>query len=1503
MTTDVRTFTAQLLAELCVEAAGEPGRIGALAENMPPLDPSAFVRAVAEARPGARVAILGDAKVRLPAIKSAILTTDPAAANKWRNDAEAQRGVPLFVLALGQTAKLNSLRTALQIVAAPDLRRLAVRRATDLLRTPEREVFWTVLGGRTGEVPTAKLLDLAASLDGVPRAKIVDREAANLYRVSLVPSDALMGAKGPAAAQKALRKTLDTLEGLRDLRSDDRDRLARMLKDGGAKEQALAKQVLRYASSHKDEDLAGLTEESVREALRWSSRSSRATTLEEDEEEETRPRRPTTRDSDDLAAEMLLRGEVREVREIGRQLREANEREDDDEAPRVKVGREKIHIRPKPGLRQSLSAFDRLVTADTWGGLISIEAEDTVAALKRINDDECHIEAFCPSAERGIEETLRLTVEHRYVQEGALHRWKRYAELRAKLLPYKNDLAKDPLVALCDDAVAATIEEALTAYGEALAAVDEAAQALTNHSALDRARRLIGQVLALDVVFIRLNNGFSAVIAPIHPFHLWRYSMLAGVLLKHGEEVKAITEDSISALLGELPPVSPNLVLSNYAVDTPLDRAYALIPVGVLGSSVEFAEPTTRQLGRFRGKALSDVCERLLRLMPHAGFGLRVALIDPPPLSNVLEDLLRARGVLAEPLPLHVTVYRTRRPVELSDEEGEALEDSAQALNHEGGSFEIERQMPLTQIKDHLKEHPVHVAVVFDPGEGVSRPVGVVRPPPLSPLATSHVYRYDPIDDHFDVVVAGDSQHFSLYHDLFCRLLDVPRTNFLGRRSGASNKVGALAEIAEHAMWTVIADQGIERTINLGGARRIDWRTESGRDLVTFTRFPETVEDLVRGAVRVAGLPVDEETVKRTLTQLFELSGETVLNLAKARPDVAAVDPNLAKGVLGVLAAVRWYSARHPDALVISLDDAKNHRWVLGHQPDDRHGDLVAVRPSVDGVIVEGIEVKAHNDEEAGTREVSGVIEGKAVIQVEQTLRVLRDLLNLEATSPVTKARAAVLRDQLYRAVASRPYDRARRQHLVNLLAELFERGPGSFSGLIFRVRIDASAPAASAPSEPRQVKGPGGERIGIVDLIERGATIRPPASPPTAPPRPSARVAASRATQRRAEQASANGGGSVATQRGEDRLRVLIGDMPSGNPVFWDPHDPEQALNNFGIHVTGDSGAGKTQTLRAIIAELCARGLPVCVFDFKNDYAKPEFSGPLGLSVYEVARAGLPFNPLSLTPDDRDEVYPIVQVHEVAGILRRVFQLGDQQEARLKDALKGVYTARGFSLDRQPARSARREAPTFDDVKAALEASGKNEPLLNRLSPLFDLHLFPSDRKATTTFEKLLQERVVLDLHELPDDRIKAAIAEFMIARLHIYILRGEQPRELRRLLVFDEAWRVAQSARLQELTREGRAFGVGIALGTQFPGDIPETLAGNLATQIFLQNQDAEHRKSIIRALAGTSSGQEARQLSQQIGRLQKFEGFFRNQQFSPAVLVKVLPHHLRGETAVGS
>jgi hypothetical protein len=306
--------------------------------------------------------------------------------------------------------------------------------------------------------------------------------------------------------------------------------------------------------------------------------------------------------------------------------------------------------------------------------------------------------------------------------------------------------------------------------------------------------------------------------------------------------------------------------------------------------------------------------------------------------------------------------------------------------------------------------------------------------------------------------------------------------------------------------------------------------------------------------------------------------------------------------------------------------------------------------------------------------------------------------------------------------------------------------------------------------------------------------------------------------------------------------------------------------------------------------------GLPVCVFDFKNDYSEPKVADAVGLEVFDIERDGLPFNPLTLLGDDRGEGRPNAQIHEVAAILRRIFRLGDQQEAQLKRAIQQAFKELGVQLGARQSVTGL-PAPSFDDVVNILVAEGRQTTaLLNRLSPLFDLGLFPSDAGVKANFENLLAKPAVLDLHKLPSDSIKAALAEFLIVRLHGYVLKGDQPRQLRRLLVFDEAWRVKESERLEELAREGRAFGVGIAIGTQFPGDLPENLSGNLATQLLLHNSDISHRQSVARTLVGSASGPTASIVINQTQALAKHEGFFRNQQYTPYVLVHTLPHYRR-------
>ncbi len=364
----------------------------------------------------------------------------------------------------------------------------------------------------------------------------------------------------------------------------------------------------------------------------------------------------------------------------------------------------------------------------------------------------------------------------------------------------------------------------------------------------------------------------------------------------------------------------------------------------------------------------------------------------------------------------------------------------------------------------------------------------------------------------------------------------------------------------------------------------------------------------------------------------------------------------------------------------------------------------------------------------------------------------------------------------------------------------------------------------------------------------------------------------------------------------------VMLGDHEDGGHVHWAPFETESKLLNFGILVTGDPGSGKTQTLNVLIDGVAAMGFPVCIFDFKNDYAERSFVQANGLKVHDVRRHGIPFNPLMPSASEDGQAQPIEHIFTITGVLKRVFGLGDRQTATLRDAMKEAFERQGVNPQRW-VEADRLKPPSFDEVVAILEEQkeAKNPQaisLLDRIAPLFELGLFPSAGEQTVPFEAMLDERLVLSLFALPTDEIKAALAELIIIRLHGVLLRRSQPRKLTRLLVLDEAWRVANSTHLENLAREGRAFGAGIAIGTQYPGDLPPDLSGALDTKIYLKNQQPDHKKAVVRALCGANSGPEASNLHGVLERLTQFEGLIQNQQYLPYARFKLIPYFSRVE-----
>ena len=242
-------------------------------------------------------------------------------------------------------------------------------------------------------------------------------------------------------------------------------------------------------------------------------------------------------------------------------------------------------------------------------------------------------------------------------------------------------------------------------------------------------------------------------------------------------------------------------------------------------------------------------------------------------------------------------------------------------------------------------------------------------------------------------------------------------------------------------------------------------------------------------------------------------------------------------------------------------------------------------------------------------------------------------------------------------------------------------------------------------------------------------------------------------------------------------------------------------------------------------------------------------------------------------------------------------FPSGRIRGTTAKSVRRSAYERHGIDpRKRVPVTSITAE-PVFDDVLEEM-ASAKGSPAqtaMFRLQKFSDLGLFPSER-SETSFEDLIQSGVVLTLNDSANDNLMRIIAEILIMKSHAFFKRGEQPRQLRRALVFDEAWRVAKSERLVELAREGRAFGVGLLIGSQFPDDLPANLIGSLRTQIFLHNKSPEMRKAVARVLCSASSGTQAQRIIETLGILPQFQGYLVSEEHKPWTRVNIVPHAQR-------
>ncbi len=738
-----------------------------------------------------------------------------------------------------------------------------------------------------------------------------------------------------------------------------------------------------------------------------------------------------------------------------------------------------------------------------------------------------------------------------------------------------------------------------------------------------------------------------------------------------------------------------------------------------------------------------------------------------------------------------------------------------------------------------------------------------------------------------------------------------------------------LNELMSNVSWLAVADKQVDRDLVLGALRVYTGR-DGERDVGAFAASTASFRRPLREVARGYNTFITEAELDDLLSQLSDLLDQGLLSL---RPDhTGRTNHNRIKGLLGTLIAARWFRQEAPPEtrLLISLDSSDARRWM--HLSDDPlRADLVGLEWTNDHCTVSVIEVKAVDTPSVEYQVADGVVTGSAIDQMLATRRLLTAVLSKDREHELitTPARREVLREHFYRELTKSTYGATERKLWADRLQRLLD---GDVSADVRCHLIDVRLGVDASTLQDRNVVANDGDEAvatrltelneELIDALRQAEGQEPPPEEPTeaqpeAEPAVEAEGAAEEAVAPPPDQEPAptpepEGGAEVETAPQTKpepppaaeaemvtRPRALLGSAPGTygkpRPIWFDPGLPEDPLPNPHLSITGETGSGKTQATKAILSDMAGYGVPMLVLDFKDDYSDPVYAEAEGFQIYDASFSSLPFNPLAPPVDPRgNRINPAYHVHQLAEIIKRIYKLGDQQAYRLREAIKEAYDAAGIG-SRPITVEPDTQFPPFEAVREQLAKDKANEALLGRLSPIFDLGLF-SVGESPEDLDAFMNSNSVVRLAQLPGDETKNSVAEFFLMALYNFLVRQPHIHTLGRLLVLDEAWRLVESPFLIPLMREGRAFGVGVIIATQFPRDLPEAVRGSTATRLYFSQSQIEQVREVQRTVLGKTSGAEADHLASVMRGLSPLTCVLHSKQYANFVRLAFKPYFER-------
>lgn len=354
--------------------------------------------------------------------------------------------------------------------------------------------------------------------------------------------------------------------------------------------------------------------------------------------------------------------------------------------------------------------------------------------------------------------------------------------------------------------------------------------------------------------------------------------------------------------------------------------------------------------------------------------------------------------------------------------------------------------------------------------------------------------------------------------------------------------------------------------------------------------------------------------------------------------------------------------------------------------------------------------------------------------------------------------------------------------------------------------------------------------------------------------------------------------------------LKVLFGHKLENKsiPLYWSPTDTSKIMHtNTGI--IGTMGTGKTQFTKSLITQLYKNShlnvngtkIDILIFDYKGDYIKDDFINATDAKVYDLFH--LPYNPLALFKGQRHKpMLPLHTANSIKETIGTAYGLGPVQRGLLRELIMEAYKRKG--IDKARADTWDFPAPTITDVyNIFLEREDiKEDSLTAALRDLADFEIFMPDSESTKPLYELNDGITVINLSSY-DEGMQNLVVGITLDTFYSQMqtkghsqIKGDY-RELTKMILVDEADNFLSKGfdSLKKILKEGREYGVGTILSTQFLSHFATTdndYSQYLLTWIVHQVSDLKRKE--VQAIFNTESKEEEDRLMNKIRQLEKHQ-----------------------------